>query len=210
MHHDVLTHMDNIMKPSPWTTTVFYKPLYVFQTLSAFIPWKIKTRIAITQAPVFAFFQALRTSPPPFPTTDLKIAAAGFCWGGKHTILLAQDIPSSRVQRHESQASAKWPEKLIDCAFTAHPSFIDVPGDIEAIAVPTSVVVGDVDIQMKEPAVIQMAKILGGKEGDHEVVVLKGAKHGFAVRTHPDDGYEMECAEKAEKQAVEWIGRLFS
>jgi len=48
------------------------------------------------------------------------------------------------------------------------------------------------------------------KKGDHEVNIIPGAKHGFAVRTHPDDKHQMECADKAEKQAVEWFGRWFA
>ena len=48
------------------------------------------------------------------------------------------------------------------------------------------------------------------KKGDHEVVILPGAKHGFAVREDPTDPLQMEYAEKAEAQAVAWFGRWFS
>lgn len=64
---------------------------------------------------------------------------------------------------------------------------------------------------MKGPQIQQMKEILEvKKKGDHEVNIIPGAKHGFAVRTHPDDKHEMECADKAERQAVEWFGRWFA
>lgn len=40
------------------------------------------------------------------------------------------------------------------------------------------------------------------------VVILEGAKHGFAVRTM-DDKYQWELASKAEDQAVAWFKRWF-
>jgi len=201
--------MDKIMTPASWLVTLFYKPIYVVQAMIAAIPWKFKTRISVTHGPIVSFFQALRTSPPPFTTGNLGIGAAGFCWGGKHALLLAQNAPSSRVRRHESQISFETLEPLIDCTFTAHPSYIDVPKDIEAITIPTSVAVGDEDMAMKVPLVKQMKEILEvKKKGDHEVNILPGAKHGFSVRTHPDDEHEMECAEKAELQAIKWFTRF--
>jgi dienelactone hydrolase len=202
--------VDKIMEPASWFATFFYKPIYVLRAMTIAIPWKIKTRISVTKAPVFSFIQALRTSPPPFPTNNLKIGAAGFCWGGKHTMLLAQDAPSSLVHRHESQINSATLEPLIDCAFTAHPSYIDVPNDIEAITIPISVAVGDEDVTMKVSLIQQMKEILEVKGGNHEVNIIPGAKHGFAVRTHPDDKHEMECAEKAEVQAIEWFTRWFA
>jgi dienelactone hydrolase len=202
--------LDKVMEPASWFATFVYKPMYVFQTMRIAIPWKISTRISISNPLVISFFQALRTSPPPFPTNNLKIGAAGFCWGGKHTILLAQDSPSSRAHRHESQINSATLEPLIDCAFTAHPSYLDIPTDIEAINIPISVAVGDEDAQMKPPQIQQMKEILEGKkDGGHEVKVFQGARHGFAVRNHPDDKHEMECAEKAEVQAIEWFTRWF-
>jgi hypothetical protein len=32
----------------------------------------------------------------------------------------------------------------------------------------------------------------------------------FAVRTHPEDKHEMECAQQAEDQAISWFTRWFS
>jgi dienelactone hydrolase len=208
MAPSVLGLMDKIIEPASWFETFVYKPFYVLQAIALAVPWKFKTRYSITTPRVFSFVQALRTSPPPFPTKNLKIGAAGFCWGGRHTMLLAADAPSSRVYRHESQINSAALEPLIDCAFTAHPSSIEVPKDVEAITIPTSVAIGDKDMVMKAPATLQMKEILDvKKKGDHEVTIMPGAKHGFAIRTHPDDKHEMDCAEKAEEQAIAWFTR---
>lgn len=126
-------------------------------------------------------------------------------------MLLAADAPSSRVHRHESQVNHAALEPLLDAMFTAHPSFIDVPKDIEALSVPTSVATGDNDMAMKAPLIQQMKEILEvKKKGDHEVIIYPGAKHGFSIRTRPEDKYEVECADKAETQAIEWFTRWFA
>jgi dienelactone hydrolase len=175
------------------------------------LSWKYRTRYSVSQPRVFSFVKALRTSPPPFDTNNLKVGAAGFCWGGRHTVLLAVDTPSSRVYRHESQVNSSSLEPLIDCAFTAHPSYIEVPRDIEAITIPTSVAVGENDMAMGANNIQQMKGILENKKvGEHEVIIIPGAKHGFSLRTHPDDKHEVECAQQAEDQAISWFARWFN
>ena len=130
--------MPKIMKPAGWFTTIFYKPFYALQAMSIFIPWLFRVRASVVKPRIFNFIKALRTSPPPFSTNNLKIGAAGFCWGGKYAVLLAADTPSSRVARHSSQKTTGI-EPLIDCAFTAHPSFVNVHPDIDAVTLPLSV-----------------------------------------------------------------------
>jgi dienelactone hydrolase len=201
---------NKIQKPASWFTTIFYKPIWIVQALSMVIPFFLKNRPGAAKPRIFSFFQALRTSPPPFPTSNLKIGAAGFCWGGKFTVLLAANPPSSRVKRHDSQISGQAIEPLIDCGFTAHPSLLKVPKDIDPITVPLSVAVGNEDEWLSGPLIQQMKEILEKKKDDHEVVIMPGAKHGFAVRTDPKDPFQMECADKAEVQAINWFTRWFA
>lgn len=209
MNPRAMNIMDKLIEPASWLKTILYKPIYAVQAMSIAIPWMNKTKVSVTYPRVVSFVQALRTSPPAFPTNSLKVGVAGFCWGGKHAVLLCQDDASTRVRRHESQIKSTDPEPLIDCAFIAHPSNIEVPVDIEAITVPISVAVGDNDMVLKAAPAKQMKQILEVKSG-HEVTILPGAKHGFAIRTHPDDEYEMECAEKAEIQAIKWFTKWFA
>lgn len=206
-----LTLVEKIMKPTSWLTTLLYKPLYILRAATMAIPYIFFNRASVARPRIFSFVQALRTSPPPFETNNLKIGAAGFCWGGKYTVLLSHDTPSSRVHPHSSQLTSNILSPLIDCAFIAHPSMLSVPGDIEKINVPLSCAVGDVDFAIGKKEVLSMKEILEvKKKGDHEVTVLEGAKHGFAVRTMKDDKVQMDYADQAETQAVNWFLRWFA
>ncbi|KXJ85887.1 Alpha/Beta hydrolase protein [Microdochium bolleyi] len=206
-----LTLMDAVMAPSKtWADTLLWKPWYVLQMLPSMASFMYSNRPQLRRPLVVNFLTALRTSPPPFETTrKLRIGAAGFCWGGKHCFWLAADDPATRVARHGEQETEKQP--LIDCAFTAHPSFIDVPADVEAVKLPLSVAIGDTDMAMKSPLIQQMKQILEGKpeaaSGRYEANIIPGAKHGFAVRSHPDDEHEMACARRAEDQAIAWFDK---
>ncbi len=63
---------------------------------------------------------------------------------------------------------------------------------------------------MRIGQVEQTKKILKEKGADmHEVVIIPGAKHGFAVRAKPDDKEAVEQGLKAEEQAVAWFNRWF-
>ncbi|PVH89226.1 alpha/beta-hydrolase [Cadophora sp. DSE1049] len=211
--------MEKLMAPASILTSIIYKPIYAIQAMYHAVPWLITTRSGVCRPRILKFFQDLRTSPPPFETPSLKIGVCGFCWGGQYTFLLAADKPSHRVKRHSSQiptstspsTNASDALPLIDCAFTAHPSFVKVPSDVEAVTVPLSVAVGETDMAMKGPLIRQMKEILEvKKKGDNEVVVMPGAKHGFAVRAVPDDGIQRGWADKAETQAIDWFTKYLA
>lgn len=127
---------------------------------------------------------------------DLKIGVAGFCWGAYGV---------TRLAHGDMTANGK---TLIDAAFTAHPSEIKVPQDIEGVKMPYSVVVGDIDFAMPLKEAQQMIKILDGKRDvDSEVVIIPNANHGFAVRGNPYDKVEKEMADLAEDQVVRWFAK---
>ena len=87
---------------------------------------------------------------------------------------------------------------------------VSVPKDIEEVILPLSVAVGEDDMAMSGPLIQQMKEILEKKKDDHEVIIMLGAKHEFAVRTDPKDPHQMECADKAEVQAINWFLRWFA
>ena len=210
MSPSILASIDMLLEKASWSTTIFVKPFVLLKCLYHVIPWMLTCKPAKTEAGVIKYFKALRTSPPPFETKDLKIGAAGFCWGGKHTIELAKDDPKHRVTRHSSQTLSSAPESLIDAAFVAHPTFIKVPDDIDPIKIPISWSVGEEDMQMKGPDVQKMKAILESKtDAQHDVQLIPGAIHGFAICTHPENKEEMVAAQRAEEQAVSWFSRWF-
>lgn len=84
-----------------------------------------------------------------------------------------------------------------------------MPADIEVVTIPLSIAIGDEDMYMKAPVVQQMKTLLEGKGKDFEVVVMQGARHGFAQRTDTEDKLQMGYAENAEEQAIEWFSKWF-
>lgn len=124
---------------------------------------------------------------------NCKVGAVGFCWGGYHV---------SRLAHGELAVNGS---TIIDVAFTAHPSELKLPEDIQHIKLPYSVAIGDVDFAMSIEDVGRMQRILKESGSDSEVVVIPDAKHGFAVRADPNDKAAAAMAEQALEQAVSWF-----
>lgn len=130
---------------------------------------------------------------------NLPIGAAGYCWGGKHVVLLA----------HGEKGPDGKP--LLDAGFTAHPSMLSVPGDIEKIERPVSFAFAETDQQLSAAQCEQIKGMVESKEGDAkgEAEVIKNTGHGFAVRadlTNPDVA---EQALYAEDMCLKWFKQHF-
>ncbi|KAK0731879.1 hypothetical protein B0H67DRAFT_640218 [Lasiosphaeris hirsuta] len=155
----------------------------------------VRCRAAVVRPRVLAFVRAVRGV-----VGEGKVGVAGFCWGGVYAVRLAQAREENVV---EGRAVA-------DCVFTAHPTFVKVPSDVEKVVQPLSVANGDDDAQMGARGMVRLRAILeakndaAGKEV-HEVVVYPGAKHGFAVRGDRADALQKERGDKSEDQAVRWF-----
>lgn len=201
----LMDSVDYILEPAPSWLSLLAKPLSVVRVLVHALPFLVYARAEATWPVVLRFFQDLRTSPLPFDTSDLRIGAAGFCWGGRHVMALARDDPDTCAVRYGETV----PRALVDCVFTAHPSNLHVPDDAENVRVPTSVVVGDIDAILRSGPARVMKSVLDKKDG-HEMVILPGARHGFATRAGRGDGHARECAQRAEDQAVAWFLRAFN
>jgi len=180
--------MESLLAPSPSIfTTIFYKPIWLLRVIGAAIPFLIYNGDGTIKPKVFSFHEALRSDPE---TKSLKLGSAGFCWGGKYTILLSQQ------------------PDLIDVAFTAHPSKMTFPEDWDRVQKPLSVAIGDVDLGIKIEMVNDIKTLLEGQskpKGQNEVVIYPGAKHGFAVRADPKDEGQTKSAGEAFKQAIAWF-----
>ena len=107
-------------------------------------------------------------------------------------------------------------QPLIDAAFTAHPSNLAIPGDIDKLKLPLAICQGTTDFVLKMDGVKKIEEIFKGKEAEtfdgkqgkkFEVKVVEGAKHGFAIREDPENKTEMEQAQVAEDHAVSWFER---
>ncbi|KAI4166325.1 MAG: hypothetical protein LQ342_000215 [Letrouitia transgressa] len=163
----------------------------VLRAIAHFAPFLFFTRLSIAQPRVYKFFHDLRTN----EGASLPIGTAGFCWGGKFSFLLASDS--------EKAANGK---SLVDCSFTAHPSNLVIPNDAQNVSLPLSVAVGDVDVVMHLSQVQEVKGILEEKGKDkHEVNIIPGAKHGFAVRAPMNDEKAVQQGKEAETQAINWF-----
>ena len=163
-------------------------------------------RQAVAQPRIQSFLASLRAASPTTP-----IGVAGFCWGGLHAILLTHDTPQNSTQLPDGTT-----RPLIDCAFTAHPSMLSLPGHVHDVVRPLSVANGGEDEYLPREKMGVLVEILeekekaSGEEGRYEAVSYPGARHGFAVRGNWADEKQRERAEKCEDQAVEWFKRWFA
>ena len=181
--------MDIFLAPSPSIFTCMLKPFYLLHVVAAVIPALIVNRPSTIFPKLFAFHKAIREDPE---TKDLKVASAGFCWGGKYTIHLTQETD------------------LVDAGFTAHPSKMAFPVDWDKVQKPLSVAIGDVDLGIKVDMVKDIKVLLEGEtkpQGQNEVVILPGAKHGFAIRADPNDEGQVKSAGEATAQALAWFAK---
>ncbi|KAI1006465.1 hypothetical protein K3495_g1751 [Podosphaera aphanis] len=203
---NTLLTMDKIYHPRSWIDKLLL-PVNGFRVGFSFLPFIVACRSAVTSPRIIRFIHAIRSAPPPFETKALKIGCAGFCWGGKHAFILASDPPLP-ITSDKSFTSSSPPTPLINCAFSAHPSFLSIPHDITAVKpyVPLLLSIGDNDVQTPARALAQIQDILEkDQRGNHRVIVMPGAEHGFAIRTRLNDEFMRECAERAEKQAIDWF-----
>lgn len=111
----------------------------------------------------------------------------------------------------------------MDASFTAHPSLLALPEDIEKVKLPLEICHGTRDVVVKPAQAEEIRKIFAQKnkdtsqrkvvdkteEGKDQYVIkfVDGAIHGFAVRQAPDSEKEQEQAQYAEDQAVTWFRR---
>jgi dienelactone hydrolase len=182
--------LDSVLEPAPWYQAILYKPWNLLRVIAAAVPFFMRNSDKVIKPRVWNFFSALHSDSS---ASGLKIGAAGFCWGGKYTILLS----------HE--------QSLIDVAFTAHPSKMKFPEEWEAIKKPLSMAIGDVDMGIGIEMVKDIKVVLEAKKDvDCEVRIYEGAKHGFAVRANPKDEGQTKSVGEAEVQALAWFTKWFA
>ncbi|WRT63806.1 uncharacterized protein IL334_000731 [Kwoniella shivajii] len=169
--------------------TIATKAVDTAKTGAALGPWLAKHREAVSKPLVEKYFQSLRAD-----QSTGKIATVGFCWGGRYSLLLAQDDSPARV----------------DVAIAAHPSFL-VNDDVKPITkVPVAIFKGTADAMMTDEALDEVEGILKGNLGDKLVVKkFPDAVHGFAVRGDLENGQEKAQKEEVTKETTEFISKYF-
>jgi dienelactone hydrolase len=168
---------------------------YISLLLYAMIPWKVANRFSVSMPIVKNFFTAVRQN----EGARLPIGAAGFCWGGKHTVNLACGLTTPDGK------------PLLDAGFAGHPSNLEIPGELEKMVKPVSFALGEKDMVIKgeqitlvQEAVAKLSEVHGG-----EVKVYPGAGHGFCLRADILQNDAEAQAEEAENQAISWLQKHF-
>ena len=150
---------------------------------------------------VALFVAALRRDPI---TASLPVGVAGFCWGAQHIVRLCWDDPQP------SQPIEPPLNTLITAAFTAHPSALTIPADIEKVRKPLCIAAGDKD-HVTPVADVRRAQDVLEKNGiRHEVQVYEGAGHGWSVRIDRKNERQKEQAEACERLAIRWFSECFA
>ena len=147
--------------------------------LCTFVPWSWRHRNSVSLPIIKNFFQILRTENP-----DLKIGAAGFCWGGRYAILAAQKTFND--------------PPLVDAVFAGHPSMLSIPADVSHPIRPISIAVASID-NWYPPKTAKKTEELWKPFEDikTQFVIYEDAKHGFCVRGNMNNPKEKENMEKA-------------
>lgn len=129
---------------------------------------------------------------------SLPVGVAGFCWGGKHVVNLAHGVKTPDGK-----------ELLIDAGFTAHPSMLKIPDEIQKIEQPVSFALPENDPAIKLPQIKQIEEIVAKQPESYqgEVKIYYGAGHGFAIRADRTTKDVDEKANEAEEQALDWFNR---
>ena len=166
---------------------------YFFQILVNIVPFIYHNRLGVAWPKITSFLQDVRSSDI---GSHLPIGIAGFCWGGPPTFRLASDRADTRTRDGK--------RSLADAFFTAHPSNLSIPADIQQVKTNISVAIGDDDVALSLEKAKKIESLLANLPGvDSEMVVYPGAKHGFAVRADKEGNPKSASqAEEAEKQAI--------
>ncbi|KAM5356714.1 hypothetical protein ACJ41O_003360 [Fusarium nematophilum] len=172
------------------TDSVLSKAYHMAKAGYGFVPFYAQNRANKSWPIVQEFFEKLRQA----EGISLPVGAAGFCWGGKHAVLLAQGPEIDG-------------RSLIDAAFSGHPSFLDLPSDVEKIKLPMSFAIGDKDNQVPLEQAQKVKAIVEAKEGRSrgEVRIYEDATHGFTVRAALQMEDIARKATEAEDQALAWF-----
>ncbi|EPS43769.1 hypothetical protein H072_2239 [Dactylellina haptotyla CBS 200.50] len=154
----------------------------MFFVFPRFLVWFWTHRQGVSLPIITEFFKGLREQEN---AVGGKVGVAGFCWGGRYAVLM---------------------HPYVDAIYAAHPSFLQVPSEVEAVTKPISFALGDKDVVLRMAQVEKIRGILKKKEQlDSEVIVYEGMEHSFAVRGNPEIEAAKKGLEDSETQCVEWF-----
>jgi dienelactone hydrolase len=151
-------------------------------------PWAIKHRESVAQPIIDKFFKEIKAMPGVG-----KIGTIGFCWSGRHAVLLVHA------------------DGLADAAVVCHPALLGIPTDIEGVTKPITFAVGDKDSVLDNGSVGKISDILAAKKDvPHEVRIYKDQVHNFALRGDWSSAEDKKAMDEATRQGIDWLNKYLS
>ncbi|OAA59395.1 Dienelactone hydrolase [Cordyceps fumosorosea ARSEF 2679] len=174
--------------------SILTKMYHLFWAVLDVIPFFYHCNPWSTFPVVKGFFSQLRKD----EGATQPVGAAGFCWGGKHVVLLTHG--------HELDG-----RPLLDAGFTAHPSMLSIPGDLAKIRRPVSFALAAKDDQISPAKAAQLKSIVEAlpEPAKGEAFVIERTGHGFAVRADLAEDDVAAQAARAEDQCIDWFNKHF-
>ncbi|KAI0969653.1 dienelactone hydrolase family protein [Xylaria arbuscula] len=188
----MINSMQKVMAPKTWYDT-FSKPYHVLSILRNGLPAIFFNRPGKTFPIVKSWLESLRRN----EAAHLPVGVTGYCWGGKHSVLIAEGFTVDG-------------KPLVDASFSAHPSFLSLFDEIEKISIPVSFALGEKDNMISGEQAKKLENILLEKpEGQKgECRIYPGYGHGFACRVDVLND-DPKGAVEAEDQALAWFEKHF-
>lgn len=125
----------------------------LFTTLYNFLPFLFPNRRSITHPRILSFVRSVRAQPE---DSHLKLAIAAFCWSGYWAAWFCSEHPDAKDEK-----TGKW---LVDTAWTAHPSTLAIPQDLENVKRPLGVAIGTKDFRVGMDGIKQITGCCRGME----------------------------------------------
>jgi dienelactone hydrolase len=94
---------------------------------------------------------------------------------------------------------------LVDVTAVAHPSFVEIPTEIENLKKPCLFLMAETDQQFGPEKQAQAREILKNRSEEFKFVFYPGTNHGFAVRNDKSQEIPAKAAEDAKNQAVDFF-----
>ncbi|KAJ8607234.1 hypothetical protein MRB53_040420 [Persea americana] len=174
------------MAPLPGTPkrSFFKAASDIASAVAAGAPWLYRHRDAVSRPIIDSFMTQLQAAHP-----NAKIGGVGFCWGGRHVILLTH--PDAKVK--------------LDAAVACHPSMLSFPTEVQKYSKPLSIQVGDQDNQMSVAQANKAREIIEQKGIAGEVTVYPETTHGFACRGDMAKAETKKSKEACTAATIAWL-----
>ncbi|KAI1623636.1 Alpha/Beta hydrolase protein [Exophiala viscosa] len=133
------------------------------------------------------------------------IYCAGYCFGGKYTVLLAGEYPAFEGQAaKDEEAGPVKKGPLIKAGALAHATLV-TREDLKAVKAPLTFACVEHDPLFPAEILEEGKKLFASSNIEHEIKIYSDVPHGFAVYGDYDSASIREAQEEAFQQMLKWL-----